>query len=372
MNIGSPTILQRELLLQVLRAPERMRSLALAQWDTLLRQARHADLVSRLAVWADLGGFLDQLPHGPQANLRAGLTLARAQREAVQREVHMLREELRPARIPIVLLKGAAYVMADRAAAVGRTFSDIDILVPRAALGPVEQRLMVNGWYCPNQDPYDQRYYRQWMHELPPMVHLRRTTTLDVHHAILPDTAWAQPDSKLLLQDSEAVEGDEYLRVLSLPDAVLHSATHLLHNEEMTHGLRDLSDLDLLLRAGAQGPHFWNSLLQRAVQLGLQRPLFYALEQVQGLLGTPVPKDALAQARRLGAPSPAVAALMRWVWTRGLGSLHPLGRRPGTALALGLIFVRAHALRMPPGLLTYHLAVKAWRSISRRDAPAST
>ena len=36
---------------------------------------------------------------------------------------------------------------------------------------------------------YDQRYYREWMHELPPLLHVRRQTALDVHHAIAPETA---------------------------------------------------------------------------------------------------------------------------------------------------------------------------------------
>jgi hypothetical protein len=28
---------------------------------------------------------------------------------------------------------------------------------------------MLAGWAATHHDAYDQRYYRQWMHELPPM-----------------------------------------------------------------------------------------------------------------------------------------------------------------------------------------------------------
>ena len=57
---------------------------------------------------------------------------------------------------------------------------------------------MLGGWATTHHDPYDQRYYRRWMHELPPMLHIRRMTLLDVHHAIVPATADLKPSSEAL------------------------------------------------------------------------------------------------------------------------------------------------------------------------------
>lgn len=76
---------------------------------------------------------------------------------------------------------------------------------------------------------------------------------------------------------------------LAPPDMVPHSATHLFHDGELAHGLRNLSDLDLLLRRFVADPAFWDALLACADKLTLGRPLLYALACLVSLLGTPVP-----------------------------------------------------------------------------------
>ena len=111
---------------------------------------------------------------------------------------------------------------------------------------------MLHGWATSKTTAYDQRYYRRWMHELPPLRHISRQTMLDVHHAILPITARLKPDSAKLLAASRPIAGEPRLRVLAPVDMVLHSATHLFCNEDVGNGLRDLVDLDSLLREFAQ------------------------------------------------------------------------------------------------------------------------
>jgi len=106
------------------------------------------------------------------------------------------------------------------------------------ALPEVEAALMLQGWATTHHNSYDQRYYRRWMHELPPLRHVTRATVLDVHHAILPETARLKPDSAKLLAASVPAQSDARFRVLAPADMVLHSATHLLHDEELRHGLR--------------------------------------------------------------------------------------------------------------------------------------
>ncbi|WP_311964411.1 nucleotidyltransferase family protein, partial [Acinetobacter baumannii] len=88
--------------------------------------------------------------------------------------------------------------MAGLDAGRGRLFSDVDILVPKPRLDEVEAALMLHGWASTHLDPYDQRYYREWMHEIPPKVHVRRGISIDVHHAIMPETAADRPDPDLL------------------------------------------------------------------------------------------------------------------------------------------------------------------------------
>jgi hypothetical protein len=238
-----------DLLTGALRHPASLTALALPDWERLVREARRADLLSRIACLAEAQRVLDDIPAAPRAHLQSARVLAAAQHEEVRREVRHVAAALRPLEVPIVLLKGAAYVMAGRGAALGRLFSDIDILVPKERIAEVEGALMMRGWMTTHQSAYDQRYYREWMHELPPLQHIQRQTTLDVHHAILPLTARLQPDPAKLMAASVAIEGDGgALRVLAPCDMILHGMAHLLHNEDLSHGLRDLSDFDLLLR----------------------------------------------------------------------------------------------------------------------------
>jgi hypothetical protein len=237
-------------------------------------------------------------------------------------------------------------------------FADVDVLVPRDRLADAEAALMLAGWATTNPSEYDQQYYRRWMHELPPLQHIRRQTVLDVHHAILPDTARLRPPSAKLFDAARAVPGHERIFVLAPADLLLHSMAHLFHNEEWSHGLRDLSDLDLLLRHFGASPGFWQQLVARAVELDLARPLYYGLDQAHTILGTPVPTSALEATRRFAPPS-QLRTLMKRLWSHALRSPHASAAGPLTGVAHFALYVRAHWLRMPPALLARHLAIKA-------------
>src|SRR5438045_6762401 len=111
------------------------------------------------------------------------------------------------------------------------------------------------------------------MPALPPLRHATRNTVVDVHHAILPRTARLKPDSAKLLAASRPVPDSDRLRLLAPTDLIVHSATHLFFNEEFSNGLRDLVDLDSLLRHFGEQPGFWSTLGERAAELDLVRPL---------------------------------------------------------------------------------------------------
>lgn len=353
---------------QALRSPARLAALDLPAWELLIRQARRADVLARVAEDLAAIGLLNAVPPAPLGHLRAARRFAAAQQEDVQRELRHIADALSPIDAPILLLKGAAYVHLGSPAAAGRLLNDVDILVPRSSLEVTESQLMVHGWLTSHLTPYDQRYYRQWMHELPPMQHVRRGSTLDVHHAILPTTARLKPSTELLLADAVPAGGG--FHVLSPVDRVLHSMCHLLHNEELSHGLRDLSDIDRLLRChAAERADFWPALLDRARQLDLARPLHYGLRSAHKLLGTPVPDQVLVEAAA-GGPGQILDRLMDALWRRALVSQHPTTAPAFTPAALFLLYVRAHWLRMPPLLLARHLVTKAWMRSHTKAASA--
>lgn len=357
------------LISRVFRTPGIASNFSSADWDKLIRQGRRTGLLARMRGLLVENKQLDITPREVRLHLDAAATLAEKQQIAVRWEIGKIIEALADLAFPVIALKGGAYVMAGLPSAGGRLFNDIDILVPREFIGQVEAALMLAGWHPSRLSAYDDRYYRRWMHELPPMQHVKRATVIDVHHAILPDTARCPPDSAKLRSRAVWVEGVKNLQVLAPEDMLLHSATHLFHDGELPHGLRDLTDLDLLFRHFAMTPDFWSRLQVRARELALERPLFYAVRYVQHFLATPIP-EGFARAIHSNAPNPAMLALMDAIFTRALAPVHASCEDAFTPLARKAAFVRAHWLRMPPHLLFPHLFHKAF--IEPRYDPQTT
>lgn len=349
--------MSRPLLLQTLLAPATAERLSAAEWDLLIRQARRANLIARLAT--ALEPQLDALPAAPVRHLRAALLIARRQRLATRWEAECIRAALVRLGIRPILLKGAAYLLADLPAARGRLFGDVDLLVPKAQIEAAEAALIAAGWAFDDElSAYDSRYYRQWMHEIPPLRHRQRDTALDLHHSILPPTARVQVNTAALFEDARELQGFPGLQVLAPVTMFLHSAAHLFHEGELDNGLRDLFDLDALLRDFGRQPDFWRQLVPRAQTLGLTRPLFHALRYATRLLGTPVPHEVMHQAAAVS--SPHAQALLDACYERALMPVHASCDTPLTAPARTALYVRSHWLRMPAGLLTRHLLRKAW------------
>jgi hypothetical protein len=357
--------LARNLLVHTLRSPAAIARFSMSEWDLLVRQARAAGLLARLAHRLRQHGLAAAIPAVARWHFDAAETLANKQQTAVHWELKQLRAALAGLGSPLIVLKGAAYVAANLPAAAGRLFNDIDILVPRERLPQTESALMLAGWHASGLSEYDKRYYRRWMHEIPPMQHVQRATVIDVHHAILPDTARYHPDSAKLRSRAVAVEGLPGVYVLAAEDRILHSATHLFHDGELPHGLRDLTDLDLLLRAAAEDRDFWLRLTARANELQLSRSLFYALRYLRHFLDTPVPDCVMATLDGV-APNRATLALMDSIFSRVLAPDHASCADPFTPAARLAAFVRAHWLRMPAYLLIPHLFHKAFISPYQR------
>lgn len=349
------------LLLRALREPAAMAGFTERDWDLLLRQASAAKLGATLALLAEEHGVLAALP--ARAARRLGWERTKWERHlrAVRFELRQVRRALADTGLPLILLKGTAYAAANLPAAAGRLFSDIDILVPKERLDEVESVLMLHGWAGTHHDEYDQRYYREWMHELPPLQHMRRSSVIDVHHAILPETAAVRPDPALLRAGARPIPGAEGLYTLAPCDMVLHSAAHLFSEGEYHHGLRDLFDLHRLLDDFGAHPGFWAALPARARALELTRPLFYALRHCTGLLGTAVPSAVMEEARA-GSPGPVLLGLMDALFERALLPPHPSCADAFDGAARGALYIRGNWLRMPPLMLSRHLFHKAFLS----------
>lgn len=355
----------RDTLLMLLRHPELAAQKSDAHWSDIVATARNANLLGKLAATLDAAGMT---PAGnPGRHLTGALLLSRRQRQSVLWEARQIDAALHALNIPVVLLKGAAYSLAGHAASRGRLFGDVDILVPRQALGNVELGLMVNGWTSIKSDAYDQRYYRQWMHEIPPMVHVRRGTVIDVHHTILPLTARYRPDPARIFARSLPAEGHRCIRIPSPEDLIVHSLCHLVHEGELHNALRDMHDIASLVKEHAHSAQFWTRLPGAAIEHDLAEPAALGLALVERFFPGTVPAacfDALGASQWQGAHQRLIGRYDRAI------APSPTGEAALSAtLAQQSIYLRSHTLRMPPMMLARHLSRKAWLRLTQPAKP---
>jgi hypothetical protein len=354
-----------ELVSLVFRNPDAIRRFSLGDWDRLVRQTRQAELLARLHARLHQDGLEVAIPAVARWHFEVATELAESQKIEARRELRKLRTLLAGLNFPLIVLKGTAYVAADLPAANGHIIDNIDLLVPREHLVEVESILKLADWHAVDLQEYDQRYYRRWRYDAPSLEHLPRAT-INVHHAIVPDTARFRPDTARLRRRAAEVLDLPGVAVLSTEDRILHAATLMFHDDGLPHGLRDLSDLDLLLRQAATEADFWSRLLPCAEEMGLSRPLFYALRYARHFFGTPVP-DEIRDHLETAAPSRATLKLMDGIYTRMLAPKHHSCKDALTPLARHATYLRAHWLRRPPRLLVPHLLHKVFLSPYQRD-----
>ena len=348
----------RGLVLRALRQPECLPQLPLRQLDLAIRVLRRAQLLAHVAWRLREAGELEQLPAAARDAMLGALVIAESRARVARWELNRIALALADeSTVPLIALKGCAYLLAGTPNANGRVFADVDLLVPEASLERIASQLTANGWQVLTLTPYDDNYYRVWSHELPPLKHVEREVEIDLHHNVQMRTSRLRPDANLLIAKARRLHGSRY-SVLSPADMVLHAMTHLFYGGEMDDALRELVDIDILLRQfSTQDPRFWDGFWSRAEQLDLARPVFYGLRYARRLLGTPVPESVVI-ASRSGAPPAPVVWLMDRLVPATLFPQHPDRHRTSTALARLALYVRSHWVRMPPLMLVSHLTYK--------------
>jgi len=328
------------LLVDALRDPASTTPLDADGWTALLAMARAEQLMGTLA--RRLSGL--SLPDAVAGILGEARVNAEYQRRSALWEADCARRALADYPGKVVLMKGTAYAAAGLKASEGRHIGDLDIMVVREDLSQVEAALLAAGWEWVKEDAYDDAYYRDHMHELPPLIHKERDRMIDVHHTILPLTARPRPDAPAMLAD--AVELENGLFVFGPTDMVTHSAAHLFADGELDGGLRNLWDIHCLLTEFADDA-FWPAVKSRAYHHQTWPAVHRAARLAHRLYGTQIPKEWQRWNRQ-----------DKWYVLR-LTARDNWGR--GTRKFIRLFFyIRSHWLRMPPLMLARHLWVK-WR-----------
>lgn len=352
--------------LEAIREPGVVAGWSLSDWERVVRLGYRLRLIGRLAEAVDAAGLMPGVPAQARNHLIAEQRVSRWRIAAVGWAAGRVGMALEGMTHPRLLLKGAAYISQSLPIAAGRVPSDLDILVPKSGIEDARLRLAASRWAESPMDEHDRRYYREWSHELPPMTHSKLGVELDLHHNIVPPVGHVYVDADRLIERAIPSGWPGWL-VLSPADQILHSAAHLFFDSEFAGRLRDLVDLDGLLRHfGARTDGFWPGLLTRSVELRLQEPLALALHFTSTWLGTAVPPDVLREAivAGLGPMQRAwLPALLSVALRPAEPDLRP-SRLHGSVATMML--ARYHFRRLPLHILIPHL----WHKWRKRSVPA--
>ena len=362
MRLGpSPSEIEvRRLIDAAIRDPLEMLAMSTAELDLTLRVARRARLLGRLAHILESAERMGDLPEIAVDQLNGAKAMADARGRLAFWELNRIEWALDgEVDAPLIVLKGCAYSLLSLPNAPGRLFADVDLLTSEESLETVEAALNARGWQTMALSPYDQNYYRNWTHELPPLVHEEREVEIDLHHNVLPRTARLKPTAAKLLERTRPLPGSTY-RVFCDEDLVLHTMTHLMFDADLDNKIRDLVDIhDMVQHFATEDDDFWRRWLDRAVEMDLTRPAYYALRYSSTLLGTHVPRSVQEETARWAPPRPIVW-LMDSIVPRTLYPQHPDAPNRMSSFCRLLLYIRSHWIRMPPWLLVYHIGYKTF------------
>ena len=122
---GTPAVLVEAIL-----DPRSLARLDAPGWERLLSCARRNAVLAYLAERAHSARIIDELQEQPRSALLAARIAATRWAQLARWELDRVRRVLLPARIPMVALKGVAYILRGMPHASTRLLSDIDVMVP--------------------------------------------------------------------------------------------------------------------------------------------------------------------------------------------------------------------------------------------------
>ncbi len=330
------------LLAKALSDPASVTGLDAQGWTNLLTVARAELLIGTLAY--RLNGL--PVPESVARIFAEARTHGEYQRRSALWEANCASRALAGYRGKVILMKGTAYVAAGLEAGRGRSIGDLDIMVAEGGLQDAETMLLAAGWEWVKEDIYDDAYYRDHMHELPPLIHKERDRMIDVHHTILPKTAGPTPDAVAMLDAAEILQDNLY--ILAPEDMVVHCATHLIADGDLAGGMRNLWDFHCLVQEFADRDEgFWHRLAARSTHHQLLSDVKRAARLSYRLYNSDIPPDWRSGPITDGAFLYRLTARDGW------------GRRSRKVVRLAF-YIRSHWLRMPPLMLARHLWTK-WR-----------
>lgn len=330
------------------------------QWQQLILILRNQQLLACYSAEFKRLGIFEQIPVQTQRHFLNADTLTKNHEQQVKFEVAELLNTLsRSQRKYLIFLKGAGYTLSDGKVGQTRIYNDIDILTNKSAIDGLEKRLCVFGWLSEELTEHDEKYYRKWAHEIPPLRHGKRGTIIDIHHNIVPIISGRHIDADKFAAHS--VTTPEGFQILSYAAMTMHSLIHLFFNEDVEKGYRDLIDIHTLMTFHSDG-EYWQELIALAKETGFELELYLACRYVHKILETKIPENITEQ---IDSCRPWNLGYLDFMYMRALKPSHPICRPKLFGLAEFLILIRGHFQKMPLHILIFHLTTKSFVGITK-------
>lgn len=258
-----------------------------SEWRDILPKLNETSLLGHVAELLAAAEFdTAGLPPAVRRQLAAHRTAGAALVRKARWECGELSRAVDGSGVPVLLLKGASYIMSGALPGRSRFTGDVDILVKREALPAVQEVLRSLDWAPVERTPEDEEFVREWEHQVPAFKHQERLTFVDVHHTVIASGGGHRVDVDRLFACARSVESSVLL-VPSDLDQCLIVAAHFLRSGSADGAFRDLLDFTELLAECAEPATVAERLPARAREIGLAEALRVASHFAAALFGTP-------------------------------------------------------------------------------------
>jgi hypothetical protein len=338
---------------QVFIDPATASAFTAKQWQVLVLILRNQQLLACYSSRFKQAGVFELIPTQTQRHFLNADVLAENHKKQVLFEAFELQRELAGKYQYLIFLKGAGYSLSGAQVGDTRIYNDIDILTDKGSIDAIEKRLCLLGWLSEELTEHDEKYYRKWAHEIPPLRHGKRGTIVDIHHNIVPIISGRHLDADKFASNSVTTK-DGY-QILSFAAMTLHSLIHLFFNEDVKKGYRDLIDIHNLMTHHSEND-YWRTILSLAKETGFQMELFLACRYASKILQTVIPEFVQDELSQL---CPWYIVLLDFMYEKALKPNHPVCQPRFFKVAEFMILIKGHFQKMPLHILIYHLLTKA-------------
>jgi len=308
-------------------------------WEEV-EAAAHAQGLT-LLLHDRLVGAESSVPGAMQERLHSTFLKATARNMVMLHHASVMLEALRGRGLEVIVLKGLYLAEAVYPGIGLRIFDDIDLLLHRLDL-PAALEVMrdlgyeLSTWYDPADPNCDIKH-------IPPLVKAD-APIVELHWAILEEEEPFTIDVEGMWARSVPVEiAGVAVRGLSVEDLILHLSLHLTYQHRLAAGVRNLYDIDAVIRRGGVD---WAQLVAAAREWKAERVLWLTLRLLQEIAGTPLPAERLMQLLP-GQPDQEIIEEALWqLLHRGSGGvaitpdLAALGQAKGFAGKVRLVLDR--------------------------------